>query len=135
MKTGFALAALLTIVPVLAGGAAGHPLPLMEVSCGGVAPTATDCTTGSHPFFGLTFSISCGFADDYVGTVESRVVYAGGHRGLLCTRLADGTVFSGQSGAGPDPTPFTPFDHVCTSVDTDTGLPGGIGAWSCSVKH
>lgn len=112
-----------------------HPLPLTEEACSGTAPASTDCSTGSHPYWGVASSLTCGFEAGYVGTVASAMVYATGFRAITCMRHADGTLEGGQFGDGPDPDLLSSVTHLCESLDAGTMTPGGSGFWTCGITH
>ncbi|MHB8512460.1 MAG: hypothetical protein ACYDCC_09780 [Actinomycetota bacterium] len=108
-------------------------------SCPGeFAPVVTSCTTGWHT---RTADISHDVTADvnYVGTLESTLVWSGGERVFRCTYVPEAQRECIAYGSFPPIN--TAFQHNCRSIIPGTadpgtpadGVEGGVGTWSCSV--
>jgi hypothetical protein len=119
---------------------AGAATPL----CSGFAPTGTSCTTGAH-VRATTLSQDVTGDFDYVGTLETSLVWSGGARIFRCTYTTsalDRTCLS----FGEFPPVGASFTHRCRSLVPGTaatlapgatvnGVEGGAGQWECSVTY
>ena len=110
-------------------------------TCNGFAPTKTSCTTGGSV---STSALSHDVAADinYVGTVESSMVWGSKARTFRCTYTQ--ALRRTCVGSGEFPPANTAFTHQCrslfpaTAFSADpalvmTGVEGGVGTWACSV--
>jgi hypothetical protein len=114
---------------------------LMTHSCGGFAPSETACSTGTYT---VTTTIAHDVSTDinYVGTLESQLIWSGGSRIFRCTYTQG--LDRQCLASGPFPKLNSSVRHVCRSLIPGTsvkpaddvqleGQQGGVGTWSCSV--
>ncbi|GAC1412615.1 MAG: hypothetical protein NVSMB57_08080 [Actinomycetota bacterium] len=117
---------------------AGTARAATTITCGGLASLATYCSNGSHAWAGDAYHDVA--ADvNYVGTIESSLVWNGGKRIFRCTYTQGLPRVCVAFGAFPPVA--TTFIHECRSLIPGTAAPntvltgvqGGVGTWACSV--
>jgi len=110
-----------------------------EFSCPAeFAPISNFCSTGNHyRSLGISHDVTADI--NYVGTLESTLVWSGGKRVYRCTFTHVRDKECVQWGDWPPGNTW--LLHQCRSIvpgtaipDTPlTGIQGGVGTWSCSV--
>ena len=134
-------ATILAITAVLMVAMASPSSAVGTHTCSGFAPQVTFCQTGT---FIRSSTISQDVASDvnYVGTLESVLVWSRGLRVFRCTYTQG--LPRECIGEGEFPPTNTSFTHKCRSLIPGTSLQltddhyvngqqGGVGTWSCSV--
>jgi hypothetical protein len=113
------------------------PAEAATFTCGGFAPLTTACSTGTRTRnSGLSHDVVADF--NYIGTIESLIVWSGDDRAFRCTytQIGPRTCLS----TGDFPPVGASFTHRCRSLvpgtvieDTVTGVEGGVGTWQCKL--
>ncbi|MGH2830412.1 MAG: hypothetical protein ACRDJM_07995 [Actinomycetota bacterium] len=137
--TGATIAAIALVLAPALGPTAGIAATR---TCNGFAPTTTSCTTGTQTRTTVTVVHDVSADINYIGTVESAMVWSFGSRIFRCTYApgADRRCL----GLGDFPPVGASFTHRCRSLIPGTafsatpeitldGVEGGLGTWSCTV--